>query len=163
MRTSWFSSYTHSVLASIDDSCVSHLVLLCLQNGDFSISITSFTFIGWNILWGRAVPFEYILTQLLNSYLCVLTFPPIWVIIHYYHYLYYCSQPLWFAIRSFFWLYVLVTYLHYFFDNFLTFWHHKMLQVHLFLFLCQHWNPPFLQGFLVPFVGDCILKSRSGC
>lgn len=39
-----------------------------------------------------------------------------------------------------------------FFEHLLTFWHHRMFQVHL----VQIWNQPFLQG-------DLALQSRQWC
>lgn len=48
MQMSCFlSHFCPLILASIDDSCLKQW-LLCWSNGDFSIVLISFTFIGWN-------------------------------------------------------------------------------------------------------------------
>ena len=42
-------------------------------------------------------------------------------------------------------------------------WHYEMLQAHLLYFLLWSWDQSFLQGALVPFIGEWYWKLRSGC
>ena len=44
---------------------------------------------------------------------------------------------------------------------FFPFWHRNMFQAQFILSLHQLWNQPFLQGALVPFRGECYLKTKS--
>lgn len=46
-------------------------------------------------------------------------------------------------------------------DHFLTFWHHRMLQMYLVFSLPRLWNQPVFQGVLVPFIREWHLKPRS--
>lgn len=48
-----------------------------------------------------------------------------------------------------------------FFWDFLTFWHHKVLQIHFILSQPQPWKQPLLQGALVPFIGEVLFYQ--GC
>lgn len=48
------------------------------------------------------------------------------------------------------WLFVVGFFVH----TFSTFWHNKIFQVYLLPALLCLWNHPFLQGALVPFIGE---------
>ena len=84
-------------------------------------------------------------------------------IIHHYHYIYCCSDikmcvvP---ALAPSIWLLHPFSMPLSFFEHFLIFWHQKMFQVHLLFFLSQAWNLPFLQGALVPFIGEWYLETK---